>query len=118
MIWEVVVGAAEVPVEFVTSVPTAAPHCPPDLRASDREAVEGERENLEGAKAEAEDFLTKEFQLCQKQKVSYMLARKDAVTAKQTHEAEVEQLEGKHKEQQDKLSSKAQMLEEFEAKCV
>eukprot|EP01043_Picozoa_sp_COSAG02_P039564 COSAG02_NODE_3133_length_7308_cov_5.304064_3_plen_102_part_00 len=88
------------------------------LKLNRVKAVEGERENLEGAKAEAEDFLTKEFQICHKQKVSYMLARKDAVTAKQTHEAEVEQLEGKLKEQRDKLSSEGQKLEEFEAKCA
>ena len=88
------------------------------LKLNRVKAVEGERENLEGAKAEAEDFLTKEFQLCQKQKVLYMLARKDAVTAKQSHEAEVEQLEGKLKEQQDKMSSVGQKLEEFEAKCA
>ena len=87
------------------------------LKLNRVKAVEGERENLEGAKAEAEDFLTKEFQICQKQKVSYMLARKDAVTAKQGHEAEVEQLESKLKEEQDKLNTQGEKLEEFEAKC-
>ena len=86
------------------------------LKLNRVKAVEGERENLEGAKAEAEDFLTKEFQICQKQKVSYMLARKEAVTTKQGHEAEVAQLDAKLKEQQEKLSSEGQKLEEFEAK--
>ena len=65
------------------------------LKLNRVKAVEGERENLEGAKAEAEDFLTKEFQICQKQKVTHMLARKDAVAAKERHEAQAEQLEGK-----------------------
>ena len=40
VIWGVAVGAAEIAAEFVTSVPTVALHCTPDLRASDREAAE------------------------------------------------------------------------------
>lgn len=86
------------------------------LKLNRVKAVEGERENLEGAKAEAEDFLTKEFQICQKQKVSHMLARKDAVAAKERHEAQAEQLEGKLTEQREKLSTQAQQLDDFEAK--
>ena len=44
----------------------------------------GDLELLERAKAEAEDFLTKEFQICQKQKVSHMLERADAAAFRNT----------------------------------
>eukprot|EP01051_Picozoa_sp_SAG22_P002355 SAG22_NODE_103_length_20175_cov_15.280833_19_plen_314_part_00 len=70
------------------------------LKLNRVKAVEGERENLEGAKTEAEDFLRKELQLGSKQKISYMLSRAETVATKAVVEGRVAETEGKLAEQQ------------------
>ena len=75
------------------------------LKLNRVKAVEGERENLEGAKAEAEDFLTKEFQICQKQKVSYMLDCAESVKKKEEYGSKAEELESKLTERRATLEA-------------
>lgn len=85
------------------------------LKLNRVKAVEGERENLEGAKTEAEDFLRKELQLSQKQKVSFMLSRADCVAARGVVEGQQAEAQAKLGEQQKVLAETMANLENFES---
>jgi structural maintenance of chromosome 4 len=85
------------------------------LKLNRVKAVEGERENLEGAKSEAEDFIRKEMQLCQKRKVLSMVDRAECVSARTGLETKAEEAQGKLEQQREGMQESIQQLEEFEA---
>jgi structural maintenance of chromosome 4 len=84
------------------------------LKLNRVKGVEGERENLEGAKTEAEDFLRKELQLCQKQKVSFMLCRAECKERRSAVEGKKEETDSQLQQQQELLKESMGKLENFE----
>ena len=58
--------------------------------------------------------MAKEFQLCHKQKVSYMFDREDSATTRQALEAQAEEKASKLQQEREKLTGNVEQLDAFE----